>query len=637
VSGWYHVVDPIEDVDFSKLDPNCSQLGFDDSGWQTATVTTGALGRYQAKSWFFSGHELIPRAIPMMEETPVSVKCVQQMGTMQPVQSPEEARQIDGPLCRGEVRWDDVTQPLTLDGAGTHYLVVNMGHIVTGYPRLTITAPAGTMVELRYAESLSHNHKKGVRDDSEGAVEGYYDVFTCREGSTVVEPFVWRTFWFLRIAIHHPKGGVRLEGLETIFTAYPFRQQATFESPDPLHKELWNVSWRTFRLCAHEHFEDCPYYEQIQYIYDTWLEAKVSFLVAGDFRLARQALYQFAQARRNDGIIPGRSPAVSWEPVILPTLSLIWVEFLEDFYRHTGDRQIVLDLWECLEGVLKWFERFERNGIVDDMPYWVFSDWTLPHGRHIAGSTGDLNMRRIGALQAAARLAKAVWKADRAAHFLLSAETAAQGVLKRMWSEKDGLFLDEPDGRLVAEHASILGILYDVVDVEQGRRMIHRLEERNDLARMSISYAYYAFRAYEKVGLYGKAFESRLSLWTDPLKLHASTWFEMPEPSRSDCHGWGSWIMCELLTHVLGITPAEPGFSSVRISPHPLHLEWARGSVPTARGPIFVGWERKGGKVRCEVRLPDDMTGVFVTPDGGRLSLVGGRRTVDFDELKENF
>jgi alpha-L-rhamnosidase len=636
VTGWYCVVDPTEDLDLRRIPAGWNNAGFDDSAWPHAVQVGPAIGRYQPRTWYFSGHELVPREIPPMEESPFLPAGFHGFGKINLTQDPEKSRQIEGALVPvrryANPLWGDFARSLPLEGAGAHYVIINMGKLFTGYPRLILTAPAGTLVELRYAEALTRNFKKGIRDDLAGAVEGYHDLFVCREGENTVEPFVWRTFRFLRIAVHHPAGPAHIDRLDTVFTAYPFRELAAFDSSDPLHGRIWQTSWWTARLCAHEHYEDCPYYEQVQYVYDARLQSLAGYLVTGDFRLARQALRQFARSRRSDGITLSRAPAVAWEPVIIPDLSLVWIEYLEDFYRYSGDLTLVHELWDCVESTLKWFEQFDHEGLLDDVPYWCFSDWSLPSGgRHICGSTGQLNMKRIGALRAAARLARAAGKADRAAAFVARADVAVRAVKARLWNPSAGLFNDEPDGTLVAEHASLQAILYDVVDVKSAYEIIPRLEMRNDLARTTIAYAYYTFRVYEKLGLYDNVWASRLHNWTDQLNLQATTWFEKNEPSRSDCHGWGSWIMTEFLTAILGLTPAEPGFAVVRIVPHVLDLAWARGRMPTVRGDILAEWKRDGDLIHYEVKLPSGVTGTLVTPGGEQHPLTHGRQEIRFE------
>ena len=151
-------------------------------------------------------------------------------------------------------------------------------------------------------------------------------------------------------------------------------------------------------------------------------------------------------------------------------------------------------------------------------------------------------------------------------------------------------------------------------------------------ARTTIYYSYYTFRAYEKLGRWADAYRLRQYNWTDQLALHASTWFESGPGNRSDCHAWGAWIMCDLLTSLLGITPAEPGFARVRVAPNTLGLPWARGAMPTVRGTIAAAFERDGDAVRYSLTLPEGVTGTLVAPDGTEHALAAGENTVTFTE-----
>ena len=630
-SRFYCMVDASEDVDCTRIPVGWQEVGYDDADWSPAALGCKAVGRYQPSHETIIVHELLPRPIPPMEESPGPAATVQHWGTIDLAADPHEARQVDGALRRADGPLDE----LAFETPGTHFVVLNMGELTTGYPRLTVEAPAGAVVEFRYAEALSHDFQKTVRSDPTGEVEGYWDTFFCGDGRTVVEPFMWRTYRYLRIAVHHPAGAVRLS-FESVFTGYPFEQRARFESSNPLHRTLWDVSWRTARLCAHEHYEDCPYYEQMQYVGDTRLQALISYLVAGDFRLANQALHQFASSRRSDGMILSRTPTNVTEPQIIPTFALIWIGFLEDYYRHSGDAAIVRHLWGYVESILAWFEPFAESGVAIDTPYWCFGDWSyrnLPRSGPqawpcVAGSTGEVNLRWLGALHAAARLAEAIDRPDRTEHYERRAETLGKAIRETFWSDDEQLFCDEPDGRLHGEHPSILAILHGLVTGDEASALMDRIAARDDLARTTIYYSFYTFRAYAKLGRYADVYRDRLSVWTDMLALDATTWFETPEPTRSDCHAWGAWIMCDLLTEVLGVQPAKPGYAEVRIQPTPLDLDFARGAAPTVRGPVEVDWKRDGETFVIEIVLPAGVTGTYVAPDGSQHPLASGKQRI---------
>ena len=52
---------------------------------------------------------------------------------------------------------------------------------------------------------------------------------------------------------------VVLEDFRGLFTAYPFILRARFESDDATVNKIWEVGWRTARLCAHETYMDRLY------------------------------------------------------------------------------------------------------------------------------------------------------------------------------------------------------------------------------------------------------------------------------------------------------------------------------------------------------------------------------------------
>jgi alpha-L-rhamnosidase len=66
-------------------------------------------------------------------------------------------------------------------------------------------------------------------------------------------------------------------------------------------KKLWEVGWRTARLCAGENYFDCPYYEQLQYEADTRIQSLISLYIAGDDRLMRKAITDFFNSRVAEG------------------------------------------------------------------------------------------------------------------------------------------------------------------------------------------------------------------------------------------------------------------------------------------------------------------------------------------------
>ncbi len=187
-------------------------------------------------------------------------------------------------------------------------------------------------------------------------------------------PLGWRTWRYLQIGIATADQPLRFERLRSWFTAYPFEERARFESDDPSLKPIWEIGWRTARLDAHDTYMDTPYWERMQYIGDTRIQALISYTVANDDRLARQAIEAFDHSRVAEGITRSRYPSSVTQ--IIPTFSLLWVGMVHDFWLYRGDENFVKARIAGTRTVLDWFlGRQRQDGLIGDLPWWPFVDW----------------------------------------------------------------------------------------------------------------------------------------------------------------------------------------------------------------------------------------------------------------------
>src|SRR6059058_2908203 len=122
----------------------------------------------------------------------------------------------------------------------------------------------------------------------------------------------WRTWRYLQVDINTADQPLHLEKLRSWFTAYPFEERARFESDDFALRQIWQIGWRTARLDAHDTYMDTPYWERMQYIGDTRIQALISYSVAGDDRLPRQAIQAFNDSRIPDGITRRSMPGCAY-------------------------------------------------------------------------------------------------------------------------------------------------------------------------------------------------------------------------------------------------------------------------------------------------------------------------------------
>jgi len=600
-----------------------------DSGWEDA-VSTGPADFPDRWGETHPLQVLHPRDVPLLIEEPRRF-----------VRTIREKREI-GHLFGAEPKgW-------ALDSGEGGEIIVDAGALTTGYPELVFAGGAGRQVQVIYGECLLRMDDrdryrepiKQVRDDwSFGDVHGYRDTVVLPGGVFAYEPFHWRAFWFVRIVVSAGAEPFRLEDVRYRFTTYPQMRSATFDASLPDAARIWEVSWRTLQCCAHETYEDCPYYEQLNYVADSRLQALCSMVLAGETDLPRRTIRLFRDSVGPDGLIHGRVPSVV--PQILPFFALMWVLMVEDYWRYVGprDRAFVRSTLNVVDSVLWFFrERLRENGFVGHLPPWSAID-AAPGWDNIeppavrAGESTYATCLYVCALDAAIRLHVQAGDPADAQRWRPVADRLRRSVREQAWSEREGLFLEGP-GRVqdrLSQHSQAMAILADVATVDQTHRILQRLTSDPSLFRMTFQKSFYLARALEKAGGYAAFATHVLELWREALARNVTTWPEYPDPTRSDCHAWSSWVAADLVTCVLGVQPLKPGFSEILIAPHTETCAYAGGSAPTPAGTVRVEWHKDltTGEIRLEASAPPgvptrvELLGVETRlyPAGGEISL----------------
>ena len=357
---------------------------------------------------------------------------------------------------------------------------------------------------------------------------------------------------------------------------------------------MMEVSWRTLQLCSHETYEDCPYYEQLNYIYDSRNEALQSLALAGETALPRRTIRLFRDSMRPDGLVHARVP--SRRKLRLPHFALFWVLMVEDYWRWTGDAEFVRANLVAVDGVLAWFrEHLREDDFLGQLPYWSPS----------SGGQTNMTCEYLYAMQAAMRLHAGAGHPGDARRWRPWADRIRRAVRERAWSEDLGLFLTAPGatGETPNQSSQVFAILAGVPTAAQQARIVPQLMTYPFRGRMNKPSAFYLARVLEQCGMYAEFERNLLQDYRQMLARHVSTWQEGGEPGRSDCHAWTGWIAHDFLTAVLGIKPLKPGFAEVLIRPQPIY-DHARGSMPTVRGTVRVEWRREGDRVVLEGEVP---------------------------------
>jgi hypothetical protein len=616
----YFASGPGEEVDAAHYDWAWNSPAASSSSWVAAAtpmrdaIYPGVNKAHSADTVGDNPWGLLPDELPPMEYAPTEAGKAVRTGVAALNQFPPSAISVP---ALNPFPHSAVTVP-----ANAHiHILLDRQTLTTGYPKLTVSGGKDSHIVLTYAEALyDKDLHKGDRDEvADRAALGLTDGFLPDGGMhRSFEPLWWRTWRYLDLDIQTAAEPLQLESLTASFTAYPFKELAQFKADDPDLAKIWEISWRTARLDAHETYMDTPYYEQLQYIGDTRIQALISYSVANDDRLGLQALRAFDNSRIPDGITRSRYP--SNLPQSIPTFSLLYVGMLHDYWMYRPDTAPVRELLPGTRTIFNWYANYEKpDGLLSKLPWWSFIDWVSTGEIPTYDSQGEscvTTLEYLGALGEAADLEKVFGDPALAARYEARATHVRTGIYDKCWSASRGLLADSPDQKVFSQQSNILGVLYDVIPQERQQQVLQQMiaiepgTAPDGVLSASYYFRFYLARALDHAGMADDYLDS-IGPWRKLLPLHFTTWPEIPGNTRSDSHAWSAHPIYDFLTLVAGVKPASPGFAAVRIAPHLGSLSSVTATYPHPQGDIHVDLHRQGPWLTGTITLPGSLTGTF--------------------------
>jgi alpha-L-rhamnosidase len=428
-------------------------------------------------------------------------------------------------------------------------------------------------------------------------------------------------FRFAWIKLSDVKAPFRIARVQAVWRMWPANYAGSFQSSDPTLNRIWQICAYT----AHLNLDPVAFSailrpergDRFPWMGDDRVTHRTVFDVFGDYDLVRADLDYFVKPRQKEIALNN-----------IPGYTLDWVIALYDYWMYSGDTAEVRRHLGDVQTILR---ELDTQGTP---PGWLFTDWEPGLQSTSDESVLAFHWKYVQAAREAADMADALGEPDlRSVFHGLAASRAA--------------FLGE---RTLGAHALTNKILAGDKSPFPAAFPDHT---------STPYFTYYVLEALSADGENTRALEGLRTCWGGMVRLGAtSTWeYFLPQwaktlkplhepPEINDpkiaqfevslCHPWSSGGAAWISQHILGITPTAPGFRTCEIKPYFAGLAWAKGSVPTPRGPVSVQWRRVNGKTRMEIDSPVSVFAELVLPDGGvcwvdgRVRGRGGSRGIDF-------
>jgi len=521
------------------------------------------------------------------------------------VGSPESllARQAPQPLLASPI------PPCTLTASddGPAGVLLDFGRELQGHVELfTPLAPTKdpVRVRVRFGESAS----EAMADLGDRNAQNDHAI----RDSVVTLPWLGTQsvgpsgFRFVRIDAVDPGKTVMLSQVRAKLGVRDLPRIGSFRSSDPRLDRVWEVGADTVHLCMQDYLWDGIKRDRLVWIGDMHPEFRSIEAVFGHDDVVPESLDLTRDA----------TPVTEWMNGI-SSYSMWWVLIHEELWMHRGDRAYLeaqrpylTKLLERLAALVGADGRERIDGL-------RFLDW--PSSPNQEGVTAGLQGLLVMTLDAGARLMDELGDDSLAA---LCREAANRGrkVVPDVNGSKSGAALLALAGMRDAKETAKNTLL------------------PGGAAGVSTFYGVYVLEALAEAGEIDAALDLIRVYWGGMLDLGATTLWEdfelawtenagrideLVPPGKKDihgdcgaycyegfrhslCHGWASGPTSFLSRRVLGVTVAAPGMTKLRVAPRLGKLQWAEGTYPTPRGPLFVRHEKRAdGSVGTTIRAPE--------------------------------
>lgn len=599
----YYVAGALDSLQAAAYPWGWEMSGYSDEAWEPAKALgsgTPAGGPENGTMW-----ALMPRPVAYLENIPHRFAAVR---------SSDSLTVTAGFPGRSE--------PMAIPANSHASLLLDARDETTGYPRFRFSGGRGSTVKISYAETLLDVEKdnpnqwhKTDRDEIAGKkFVGVYDVVVPDGGpDRMFIPLWMRVFRYVRIEVSTQDQPLRIDDISYDLSLYPFTNEAAFTSNDSLHQRIFDACLRTIRLASQETYID-PYYEQMQYIGDTRIEALYAFYHFRDDRLTKNAIRQFDWSRSPEGLTMSRYP--SDLPQYTPLYALCWMLMIKDYWMLRNDEAFTGPFIPAMLNILKWFEdKINADGMLGDLPYLDFLDTFYPRDKILrysgSRSLTPYSLFFVYTVQQLAPFFRHFGESHEIAHYERIADTIKQQVIRTCYDASRGLFADNPDKKFFSQHANIMAALTGCLSPAQEKIVLRKMLTDTSLLPVSLYFKFYAFAALKRAGM-GEEILQELGDWETMLNDHRRTFSEWVKDPRSECHSWSAFPSYYFLNTIAGIEPAAPGFAAVKIEPHLGALTKVSAQMPHPDGLIKTDYEKTGnGSWAIRIELPAKINGTL--------------------------
>ena len=477
--------------------------------------------------------------------------------------------------------------------------LVDFGQCIDGWPKLTLCANhPGDVVRMEYFQMTGERKPAG------------WDQYICHGGTETWKPDFGRHTSFQVVKVTGYAGELKPSDVRAIWAYCDADLAGRFRCSSALLNSIYEMCERSARQNVQQAIISVDANrEQSPWTADSWNIGNVLLYNDRNTMMLDKVVRDYATAQLPNGDFPaccpahrgGDYPAPTQESRRIPEWSMYWPMLLWQQYLFSGDDTLLRAMAPRLEHFLQWLKTYQNptNKLLD-APGWRISDYAggnMPSGGYNVATACQYYEN----LRIASGVFSVLRQTNQSNEYLRQAEEVKAGINSNLFNGE--FYLARTDRKEMFPLASAWALRFDLVPAAVKPKVLATI-----LSRGKPDIGGYGGDAFYSgvLNAGGGDFVVRdLARYRPMLEENKANWESFNLGSGEVNHAWTAYPAYLALKYIAGIQPTSGGFATFDVRPQTGGLTFAEGTVPTVKGLITTRWEKNpDGRFSLSVTVP---------------------------------
>ena len=525
--------------------------------------------------------------------------------------------------------------------------LVDFGRCIDGWPGLTMRDNrSGDKVRVEYFQMTGERKPAG------------WDEYTCHGGTETWDADFGRHTSFQVMKITGYAGELKASDVRGVWAYCDAEVAGRFHCSSDLLNSIYEMCERSARQNIQQAIISVDANrEQSSWTADSWNIGNVLLYNHRNTMMVDKVVRDYAAAQLANGDFPACCPAQRSRRI--PEWSMYWPMLLWQQYLFSGDETLLREMAPRLTHFLDWIKPYQNptNKLLDP-PGWRISEYAggnLPNGGYNVATACQYYEN----LRIASRVFSALGETNQSAEYLRQAEEVKAGINSNLFkgefylakvaqasppesspgvspgvtSVSGGETPPKPAGGTPAPHfrremfplASAWALRFDIEPATDKSKILDAIEKAG---KPNIGgYGGDAFYSGLLNAGGGDFVVRDLARYRPMLEDNKANWESFGGAEAN--HAWTAYPAYIFLKYICGIQPTSGGFATFDVRPETGGLTFAKGAVPTVKGLITTRWEKGAhgrfslsvnvpANTRAAIYLPKLAKGAFTVTESGK-------------------